>query len=154
MTRIDVRDATPDDLTELAGIFRRASLSNHADRAMLLAHPEFLLLPDDLLTQRDTVVATRPDGERLGFASTRRLTDGALELEDLFVEPHWMRRGVARTLMAEIARRASHAGASRIEVTANTHAMPFYRSAGFEDAGEAQTEAGPAPRMHLAVGSG
>ena len=37
-------------------------------------------------------------------------------------------------------------------MTANPHAMPFYRSVGFVDDGVAETRFGPAPRMRLSVG--
>ena len=40
-------------------------------------------------------------------------------------------------------------GVQRLEVTANPHAMEFYRSAGFTDYGTADTDFGAAPRMVL-----
>lgn len=39
----------------------------------------------------------------------------------------------------------------RLEVTANPHALGFYRSAGFTDCGVAETGLGAAPRMVLAI---
>ena len=38
-------------------------------------------------------------------------------------------------------------------MTANPHAMAFYRSVGFVDDGVAETRFGPAPRMRLSVGA-
>jgi ribosomal protein S18 acetylase RimI-like enzyme len=151
MTLFQVRQAVPEDVPELAGIFRRAALSNHGDRAQLLMRPELLLLPEDLLTARDTVVATLSDGTRVGFASTRSTAPTVLELEDLFVEPSWKRRGVARALMQDIVARSATGNATRIEVTANSHALPFYRAVGFEDDGEVETELRTAPRMRLVL---
>jgi len=43
------------------------------------------------------------------------------------------------------------AGVQRLEVTANPHAMGFYRAAGFLDCGAADTIFGAAPRMALAI---
>jgi ribosomal protein S18 acetylase RimI-like enzyme len=42
-------------------------------------------------------------------------------------------------------------GAERLEVTANPHAMGFYRAAGFTDCGVAETNFGAAPRLVLAL---
>ena len=44
------------------------------------------------------------------------------------------------------------ADVAAIAVTANPHAMEFYRSVGFVDDGAAETRFGPAPRMRLSVG--
>jgi ribosomal protein S18 acetylase RimI-like enzyme len=38
-----------------------------------------------------------------------------------------------------------------LEVTANPHAMGFYRAAGFTDCGVARTVFGTAPHMTLAI---
>jgi len=46
----------------------------------------------------------------------------------------------------------AEADVAAIEVTANPHAMAFYRSVGFVDDGVAETQFGPAPRMRLSVG--
>ena len=70
---------------------------------MLLGHPEHLLFAGSgVATGRTTVALV--DGHLVGFAS---IADGGpmqLELEDLFVDPVWQRRGIARLLIADIAR--------------------------------------------------
>ena len=73
------------------------------------------------------------------------------ELEDLFVDPGWRRRGVAAALVNRIAQVLQARGAQRLEVTANPHAMGFYRAAGFTDCGVADTVFGTAPRMVRAI---
>src|SRR4051794_21119025 len=99
---IHVRAARSGDAPTLTRILRRASLSNAGDREALLAHPEVLTLPDDLLGRGRTWVATFDDGAVVGFAGTRRTEPGVLELEDLFVDPDSMRKGVARRLILRI----------------------------------------------------
>jgi ribosomal protein S18 acetylase RimI-like enzyme len=42
-------------------------------------------------------------------------------------------------------------GVSRLEVTANSHALGFYREVGFVDIGTAETEFGAARRMALMI---
>src|SRR3954468_1708711 len=80
-----VRDARPADQPALERVFRRASLSNAGDRAALLANPEFLALDTTLIGRGRTRVATLADDTIVGFASTSRVEDGVLELDDLFV---------------------------------------------------------------------
>ena len=60
-----------------------------------------------------------------------------------------MRRGVATALVRHL---VAEADVPWIAVTANPHAMAFYRSVGFVDDGVAETTFGPAPRMRLSVG--
>ncbi len=76
---------------------------------------------------------------------------GTIELEDLFVHPGWMRRGIATALVNRIADVLRARGAERLEVTANPHVLGFYRAVGFIDCGIADTDFGTAPRMMLAI---
>jgi len=149
VTTVQIRDAVPADMAALRDVFRRSSLSNDADRADLLAHPEVLELPDLAVTESRTRAAVR-DGVIAGFATWLPAED-ALELEDLFVDPDWMRQGVGRELVLDVAAIARDRGARRIEVTANQHAGFFYAKAGFVVDGGVQTTFGLALRMHLDV---
>jgi GNAT superfamily N-acetyltransferase len=72
-------------------------------------------------------------------------------LEDLFVEPGWMRRGIARALVECIAGVLRARAVQRLEVTANPHALGFYQAAGFIDCGVTETVFGSAPRMVLVL---
>ena len=151
MSKIYVREADEDDEPVLARIFRRASLSNAGDRDALLAHPEALTLPDDLLYRGRTRVATFADGTVVGFVTTRPTDPGVLELDDLFVDPDAMHRGVARQLILRIAMEAAGEDVARIDVTANFHALGFYAAVGFVAGARVDTEFGPGQRMHLDV---
>ncbi len=144
-----IRPGVPADLAAVRDVFRRASLANAGDRAALLAHPEHLILGPDGLNEGRTQVADE-NGSVVGFA-TWTDADGVVELEDLFVDPDWMRRGIATALVKGIADILRARGVERLEVTANPHAMGFYGAVGFTDCGVASTEFGPAPRMVLAI---
>jgi len=148
---VTVRDARPEDFPALQRIYRRASLSNPGDRAALIAHPEHLKLADDLIDRGRTHVATLTDGTVVGFASTTPLGAGVLELDDLFVDPDWRRRGAAQRLVQHIAAEAAVEHATRIDVTANAHAMEFYLAAGFTGTDVTRTPLGSGSRMHLVV---
>ena len=141
------------DLGAATSIYRRASLSNPGDRENLFAHPEYLILGSEGLAEGRTYVAEE-DGSVVGFAtwiSTGITTGDAAELEDLFVDPDWMRRGIATTLVSRIAEVLRERGVERLELTANPDAMGFYRYAGFVDCGITETAFGPAARMELVL---
>jgi GNAT superfamily N-acetyltransferase len=139
-----IRVAVPADLGALRGLFRRSSLSNAGDRASLLAHPEALEFAGRAVGEALTRVAV-VDGRIVGFATL--LDDG--ELEDLFVDPDWMRRGIGRALVLDAVALARERGFDRIEVTANGEALGFYESVGFVLDGAVETAFGRGSRMHL-----
>jgi len=144
-----IRLGTSADYPAAAGVYRRASLSNARDRDNLLAHPEYLILGPAGLADGRTHVAVE-DGSVVGFASWAQ-TGQTIELEDLFVDPDYRRRGLATALVHRIATVVRARGAQRLEVTANPDALGFYRAAGFTDCGVAETELGSAPRMELRI---
>ena len=144
-----VRAAADGDLEALRGVFRRASLSNAGDREVLLAHPEVLVWSGEEIAGARVRVAVE-DGTAVGFATTVPIA-GGLDLEDLFVEPDRMRRGVARRLIEDLLDAARADGVEHVWVTANPHAMAFYTAVGFVPDGTAPTRFGPAPRLRLDV---
>jgi ribosomal protein S18 acetylase RimI-like enzyme len=144
-----IRLGTPADLAAAASVYRRASLSDASYRDNLLAHPEYLILGPEGLAEGRTYVAEE-DGSVVGFATWAEAA-GTVELEDLFVDPGCMRRGIATALVGRIAEELRARGVRRLEVTANPDALGFYRAAGFTDCGVAETDFGAAPRMVLAI---
>jgi GNAT superfamily N-acetyltransferase len=144
-----IRLGTPADLPAAASVYRRASLSNPGDRDNLLAHPEYLILGPEGLAEGRTYVAEE-GGSMAGFATWAE-DGGTVELEDLFVDPGYMRRGIATALVGRVAEVLRARGVRRLEVTANPDALGFYRAAGFTDCGVAETDFGAAPRMVLEI---
>ena len=82
-----IRLGAPADLSAATEVYRRASLSNAGDRDNLLAHPEHLILGPEGLAEGRTYLAEE-DGSVVGFATWAE-AGGAMELEDLFVDPCW-----------------------------------------------------------------
>jgi ribosomal protein S18 acetylase RimI-like enzyme len=144
-----IRLGTPADLAAAAGVYRRASLSNPGDREFLRAHPEYLILAPEGLAQGRTYVAEQ-DGVVVGFATWAE-ADGRMELEDLFVDPDYMRRGIASALVREVAEAVRARGARYLHLTASPDALAFYRAVGFTDLGSTQTQGGAAMRMLLQI---
>src|SRR5262245_26629587 len=101
---VAIRDAVLADMTMLQDVFRRSSFSNADDRANILAHPEVLEYSDEWVRRGCTRVATDDGRRTLGFATAVPIDD-TLELEDLFVDPDWMRQGVGRALIRDIVAR-------------------------------------------------
>src|SRR6478735_7745036 len=103
-----IRDLGDADLRAVGEVFRLSSLSNERDRPLLEGHPELLVWAPHPNQWARTRVATQ-SGEVIGFATTVPTLDG-LELDDLFVRPDGMRRGVGRALVDDA---VAHARARR-----------------------------------------
>jgi GNAT superfamily N-acetyltransferase len=146
---IMIRLGTPADLGAVTGVYRSASLSNPGDRDHLLAHPEYLVLEPAGLDEGRTYVA-EADGALVGFATWADAGD-AIELEDLFVDPGWKRRGIATALVHRVADVLRSQGVDALEVTASPDALEFYHAVGFTDVGVEQTAFGTAPHLRLSL---
>jgi len=146
-----IRDATPADLAALQSIFERASLSNIGDRPALLDHPVALIFawPDDP-TARCRAASADGEGNLVGFATTTR-AEHVIELVDLFVDPGYMRQGIARSLLDDVVVHARATGARRIEVDGNPHAHAFYEAVGFVVESMVVTEFGPGLRLRRSL---
>ncbi len=133
MDQVTVRQATPEDAAALAILLDRfdgagASRAQVAARLRACAH---------VLTIWLAVV----DGEPAGFACLRlmpHLQEDApyAELTDLYVDPPYRRRGVARALMARVEGEAQAAGATEVVVITgaeNDPAQAAYRAQGYGD---------------------
>ena len=149
MDGLSIRTATLDDHRVIGDVFRRAALSQEQDRPKLLADPGLLVFDSAPLADGRTRVAVR-DGHVIGFA-TLAIDDDGLELEDLFVEPAWMRHGVGRALVDDAVAAARAAGIARLHVTANVLALAFYEAVGFVTDRDVSVRFGVAARMHLDV---
>ena len=149
MAAVRVRQAEQADASALGELFRRSSLSNAGDRASLLAHPDALEFSYEAVKEHCVRVAV-VDDRIVGFA-TVVATGRVGELEDLFVDPDWMRRGVGRALVVDAIDKARDQGLSRINVTANEHALVFYKNVGFVYDGTSRLRFGTGHRMHIDV---
>jgi GNAT superfamily N-acetyltransferase len=145
------RPARPEERLVLEDIQRRASLEWPSGyRRFLLAHPDAVALPAELITDGRVVVAE--DGPFVvGFAVVLPRRDRAAELDGLFVDPGWWRRGIGRALIGEAERLAAGLGAAGLDVVANPQALAFYEACGFVTTGSAETRFGPAITMTKAL---
>jgi GNAT superfamily N-acetyltransferase len=147
-----IRTAVAADLPALQQVYRAASLSNTGDAPMLLARPEFLVFTGEGIAGGRTLVALAgPPGKAriVGFATVAAGQADDPELEDLFVDPGWHRRGVAGHLIRQIVNAARDAGHRRLWVTGSPYALAFYLAVGFVQIDEVSTELGTGLRMSL-----
>ena len=79
------------------------------------------------------------------------LRTDSCELDGLFVEPAFWRRGVGRALIEDARRIAGGHVTMAMEVTANPRAEAFYLKLGFVVCGVTQTQFGPATRMRCTL---
>jgi GNAT superfamily N-acetyltransferase len=141
------RPARPEDRLLLEDIQRRASLDWPSGyRRFLLAHPEAVSLPAEQITDGRVVVAEE-GAFVVGFVVVLPGEDGRAELDGLFVDPGWWRRGIGRALIGEAERLAIGSGAGAIDVIANPQALGFYEACGFVTTGSMDTRFGPALTM-------
>jgi ribosomal protein S18 acetylase RimI-like enzyme len=118
----------------------------------LLKNPVFLELPARAVFEGRTRVVEYANIGIVGFA-TIDPHPSAAELVDLFVDPDYMRQGIARALIGDAVARLEAAGTDELEVTANQHAMAFYTTVGFEVVGTVSTSLGSGLRMRLRLGA-
>ena len=142
-----IRTATLEDGAALDDLHRRSSFVWEEDRADLEAHPEALGVPRERIVAGGVRIAIDGDGAMLGFSGVGDGGEGIVELEDLFVEPQLMRRGVGRALVEDVAARAVAAGSTAIAVVAAPRTFGFYESVGFVVGETVPTQFGPAARL-------
>src|SRR5690242_8397917 len=94
---IVIRTATVAEQKALEALQWRASLTNDGDRDSLLANPDAISIPLEQLVAGRVFVAELA-GITVGFSAIEPRSDGDAELDALFVEPAFRRRGIARLL--------------------------------------------------------
>ena len=149
---VQIRDALVSEVETLEDVLRRASLMWEEYREDLLAHPEVIDVPLHDIEAGNVRVATGALPV-LGFHSLRPgHTQDVAELDGLFVDPEFWRRGIGRALVEDALDLARARGCRRIEVTANPRAVEFYEKLGFVHDSVVRTQFGQGLRMHIDVG--
>jgi GNAT superfamily N-acetyltransferase len=84
----------------------------------------------DAIAREGSSVAVGKGGELLGFSVVAEGGRGVCELDDLFVDPEMLRRGVGRALVEDAAVRATATGGQRVTVVAHPGNFPFCEVSG------------------------
>ena len=133
MGTITVREATPDDATELA---RMLDLFDHIGATPEQVVGRMLACESVLTTYLGEL-----DGQPVGFACLRLVPhlqgdEPYAELTDIYVDAPFRRHGVGRALIARIEAAARAAGASDVVIITdfdNKVAQASYRASGYAD---------------------
>lgn len=144
---LTIRDARADERPSLDELHLRSSLIWEEDRGALLANPDALGVAPERIAEGRVRVAAAQDGRLLGFSVALAGEAGSWVLEDLFVAPEEMRRGVGRALVEDALERAVAEGAARMTVVAHRRNFPFYESVRFVPGEAVATRFGPAVQM-------
>ena len=133
MATITVREATPDDATDLArllDLFDSMGATPEQVAARMLACQNVL-----------TTFLGEMDGQPVGFACLRLVPhlqgdEPYAELTDIFVDVPFRHHGMARALIAQVEAAARAAGASEVVIITgfdNEGAQAAYRASGYAD---------------------
>jgi GNAT superfamily N-acetyltransferase len=144
---MEIRDARPTERDELSALHRRSSYVWQADRIHLDAHPDALGVPSEAIDEGRVRVAVGPAGVIVGFSVIAADSETTCVLDDLFVEPAFMRRGIGRALVEDAAARAAAAGNLQLTVVSHSRNFAFYESVGFVRGEPAGTRFGPATTL-------
>jgi GNAT superfamily N-acetyltransferase len=127
---VRIRAAEPQDADRLREIFTAAKSSWGYDAGLVReAAADLDLSPEALLTKE--VYVAEVGGQPVGFTSLVPGPDFWL-LDDLWVGPAWMGRGIGRMLFTYASNRAREAGAHRLEWESDPNAVGFYEKMGGE----------------------
>ncbi len=133
--RFQLRDARPSDCPTLTNIVRTSSAYAGPYRVMVAP----LAIDVAYLTANPARVCVDDRDRAVGFASLLlpgRGAAGEAELDYMFVDDPWQRRGIGRALMSDVIAISQRLGIARIHIVSHPPAEPFYLSVGAVRVGE------------------
>jgi GNAT superfamily N-acetyltransferase len=124
-----IRAARPAEAALLSGLaFRSKAYWRYSDEFMEACREEIAISADEVREQ-PTFVAER-DGAIRGFYTLEHLSDDAVELGGLFVEPSDIGTGLGRALLRHARAEASRRGYRTLVIQSDPNATRFYESSG------------------------
>lgn len=129
-----VRVAKPEEADHLSALVMRAKAHwGYSAETLERWRGELALRADDV---RGRPIFVAMLGSRVGGFCSLRPSATAWELDNLWVEPELMQRGIGRSLMLHAVEAARRAGATEIVIDSDPHAEAFYLSCGAVRRGE------------------
>jgi GNAT superfamily N-acetyltransferase len=124
---------------------------------MTLSHGSLQIDPAAIAAGR-VLVAADTDDKPLGVADCSRLPEpGAFDLAHLFVDPHFLRRGVGQALFEAACAWCLANGGTKLVILSDPNAAEFYEKLGARRVGEAPSDAIPGrclPLLEYALARG
>ena len=131
---MEIRPARTEEAAELSALALEAKAHWGYSTEVLGSWKQLLsITASDIASKRVFVGAI--DGKTVGFYSLTPAA-GAWELDNLWVSPSFMRRGLGRKRLAHALENARCGGASRVTVDADPSAESFYLRSGAIRCGE------------------
>jgi GNAT superfamily N-acetyltransferase len=147
---LEIRPARPEEAGHLTTLAIRSKAHWGYDDAFLDACRESLVVTPEACDGTSLLVAV--DGDQIaGFAELKGAPPVG-ELDDLWVDPVAMGRGVGRALFDAITALAREAGFRALTVDSDPHAESFYSRMGTTRIGETQSTVDPSrylPRLRI-----
>jgi GNAT superfamily N-acetyltransferase len=124
-----IRRAGPEDRSLLKGITVRSRAHWGYDPVRFRAWAERLELSEEMFLDVESYVA-EIDGRAVGWAAVKQPVDARCVLEELWVEPERMSRGVGAQLFRHAVERSRELGATSLEWVSEPGAVGFYEKMG------------------------
>jgi GNAT superfamily N-acetyltransferase len=144
-----IRRARPDEAPAISELAFRSKAHWGYDREFLETCREDLSLSPREITDKPVYVLVGDDGRMAGFYSLDPAEDGRVELDDLFVDPTYIGKGVGRRLWDHAVATAHDLGFRELIIQSDPHAEGFYRAMGAEPAGERESTVTPGRMLPL-----
>lgn len=142
---IQIRHAVPEDagkLTEIAIAAKRHW--NYPERWIQIWIPQLTFKPEDISSSE--IFVAMVDGEMAGFYRLIKNPPRAV-LEDLWVAPNFMGRGIGKVLFEHAASICRSVNVTAMELDADPNAQGFYEKMRMHKIGEKKTEVDGQPRI-------
>jgi N-acetylglutamate synthase-like GNAT family acetyltransferase len=137
-----IRAARPDEALEISALALRSKGHwGYAPAFLERARAELTLSAEDLA--RRPVFVLERGGVLAAFYSLQLRQSEPAVLQHLFVEPALIGRGLGRRLFEHAVATARRAGAQALEIVADPHSEPFYRTMGASVVRETESPAQP-----------
>lgn len=153
--KLHIRLAKPNEAAVLTDLSMRSKRSNGYDDDFMAACQEELTVTVERMSEGEYWVADT--GSICGCVSlTPDVSDEtSAEIDALFIDPDWQRKGIGRQLWAKMLERAAQLNITTLMLDADPYAVSFYKAMGFETIGETPSDAIPGrvlPRMSIKLG--
>ena len=143
--KITIRAALPDEADILSYIaFSAKSHWGYPERWMEIWKPQLTFSPEYFKEYENWVAEN--DGAPMAFYTLLE-KDSKARIENLWVFPEWMGRGVGRELFIHALSRSRLKGHLILQLEADPNALAFYRGMGMVQVGERHYEVEGQPRI-------
>ena len=142
-----VRQARPEESRLLTELTVRSKAYWGYDHAFLESARQDLEFHASKFLPDFHVYILEAEEEPLGYCSLICVDNNTVELHDLFIEPHYIRKGYGKQLWNYAVNLARSLGFSRLVLTADPNAEPFYTRQGAVRIGEKTSPVGSDRRL-------